>query len=1302
MKVSTPAQKHSRISSSLRLSTIVIASVVAVFVVTAIPAATGDSIADAVLGQIDFAHNGINNTNASSLDAPSQIAIDLSSTPQHLYVVDGNNNRILGWNDASGFTNGQNADIEIGQPDFETTRCNSGTALGDVAGLGADSLCLPGGVAVDSSGNLYIADTSNNRVLEYNQPFVQAIASGFSANAVFGQGSFTRSICGQMATGLCFPQGVTIDAGDDLYLADAGNNRVLEFTQPLGPLNEGTGAGDETADLVFGQGAAGTDFVSHKCVINGGSASAVGMCNPLSVAVDGSGDLYVDDDGDHRVLEFNQPLATPNIVTGAGDVTADLVFGQGSSGADFTDAICYDGYGADPAPSADGICNLSGLAVDSDGDLFVTDISNSRVLEYLNPLAGGGGSPATPGSAGDVTADVVFGQNGSFVTGVCGGTAASGIPASGSVLCLPDGVTVDGAGDVFVADASNSRVLDYTNPLSSPPVASLVLGETDLTHNGVNNPTAAALQQPSGVAIDSSATPNHLYVADSANNRVLGWTDAAGFANGRPADIVVGQPDARSVDCNDGVAVGDSNGIGADSLCDPEDVAVDTAGNLYVADAGNNRALEYLTPFAVSAPIVGQSAVQVWGQDGSFTSTDCNFGAATINGLSLCSPEGVTLDTSNDLYVSDTNNNRVLEFNPGDTIADNVFGQSGIFTTGLCNGGGVPSADTLCTPRGLAADPAGDLFVADTDNSRVLEFNQPLGALNALTGAGDATADLVLGQGGSRKSFGTQVCASSIGDPAPSATGICDPAGISLDGSGDLLVADALNNRVLEYHQPLATSNVTANQVLGQGAAGNDFIDSVCADGAPGDPVPSATAMCQPHGVAMDPAGNLYVADQNNNRVLRFDQPIVPFVAPTPTTTTTATSSTTPTSTATPTVTAVATDTSTDTASATPSNTRTATATATASATDTGSATRTPTQTATATASATETATDTATVTSTPTTTVTVTATATTTATLTATATGTPTNSASASATRTATSTASATGTASASATSTATATPTATTSATGTATSTSTATDTASSTPTQTATSTDTPTASPTASSTGTATATATVTATATNTASATDTPTASATSTATDTATSTPTQTATTSATDTATATSTATATATNTASATSTATASSTRTATATATGTATATATLTATPSPVRTPVASATATATSTSTPTATPTATAVPVALKITPRQLNLGKVVFGQGATSKPKKVTIQNKSKTTPVIFSSIAASGDFAMVSGCGATIGAKSKCTVSVTFTPTALGVRGGTLTIRSNSSSSPNTVAVTGSGVPPKK
>ena len=87
---------------------------------------------------------------------------------------------------------------------------------------------------------------------------------------------------------------------------------MLEYNQPLAPFNCRHGAGDAIADLVFGQGASGTDFTSNACDINGGNASSVGMCNPLSVAVDGLGNVYVGDDGDHRVLEFNQPLAAPD------------------------------------------------------------------------------------------------------------------------------------------------------------------------------------------------------------------------------------------------------------------------------------------------------------------------------------------------------------------------------------------------------------------------------------------------------------------------------------------------------------------------------------------------------------------------------------------------------------------------------------------------------------------------------------------------------------------------------------------------------------------------------------------------------------------------------------------------------------------------------------------------------------------------------------------------------------------------------------------------------------------------------
>src|SRR5580700_6524559 len=183
-------------------------------------------------------------------------------------------------------------------------------------------------------------------------------------------------------------------------------------------------------------------------------------------------------------------------------------------------------------------------------------------------------------------------------------------------------------------------------------------------------------------------------------------------------------------------------------------------------------------------------------------------------------------------------------------------------------------------------------------------------------------------------------------------TAKCQPFGIGLDSSGNLFVADAINNRVLEYNQPLAPRNpasgagdVTADVVFGQGASGTDFTASVCADSAPGDPAPSANAMCQPKGVALDSIGNLYVADETNNRVLRFDKPIVPFTGPTPTASATATGST-------PTVTATATASRTPTATPTASRTATATTSSTATATPTASATATASRTATPTPTA--------------------------------------------------------------------------------------------------------------------------------------------------------------------------------------------------------------------------------------------------------------------------------------------------------------------------------------------------------------
>jgi sugar lactone lactonase YvrE len=216
-------------------------------------------------------------------------------------------------------------------------------------------------------------------------------------------------------------------------------------------------------------------------------------------------------------------------------------------------------------------------------------------------------------------------------------------------------------------------------------------------------------------------------------------------------------------------------------------VAVDAAGNLYVGDAANARVLEYDTPLVRDV-----TADRVFGQGGSFTTHNCNLGG--VSATSLCFPEGVAVDATGNLYVADTNNSRVLEYDMPrvrDVTADRVFGQGGSFTTASvdgCSPNGV-SATSLCFPESIAVDTAGNLYVAATEDARVLEYDTPL--------VRDVTADRVWGQGGR---FTTDTC--NLG--GVSATSLCSPSSIALDAAGNLYVADADDNRVLEYDFPLA------------------------------------------------------------------------------------------------------------------------------------------------------------------------------------------------------------------------------------------------------------------------------------------------------------------------------------------------------------------------------------------------------------------------------------------------------------------------------------------------------------------
>ncbi|HEY2107917.1 MAG TPA: NHL repeat-containing protein, partial [Candidatus Binataceae bacterium] len=304
------------------------------------------------------------------------------------------------------------------------------------------TLCGPDGIALDASGNLYVADFFNNRILAFGPPFSAGVSAEEAAFEVFGQGgSFTsngaNSQGGISAKSLSHPTGVAIDRFNRLYVVDQSNHRVLEFVAPYGT-NPG-------ARVVLGQ----TGFSANSCN-NGTNPSTPGkstLCGPYGAAVDAAGNLYVSDTGNSRTLEYNAPLSS--------GANAAHVFGQGGN---FNVGVCD----ASTLNGADKLCNPQGVAVDALGNLYIEDTLNNRVLEYNTPLSLTSGERG----AGDTTADMVFGQGDNFVSS---GANLGGTTPSADTLWNPILAALDSAGNLYVADYSNNLVVRYNQPLPVVP-----------------------------------------------------------------------------------------------------------------------------------------------------------------------------------------------------------------------------------------------------------------------------------------------------------------------------------------------------------------------------------------------------------------------------------------------------------------------------------------------------------------------------------------------------------------------------------------------------------------------------------------------------------------------------------------------------------------------------------------------------------------------------------------------------------------------------------------------------------------
>jgi hypothetical protein len=803
---------------------------------------------------------------ANSLYFPTGLTLDSNG----LYVIDAFNNRVLNYPASSTSAAGV-----YGQGgDFTTITANKG-------GISADSLffveyyqALPTGLAVDSSGGLYVTDTANNRVLYYP-------SGSTTATRVYGQGgSFTTndthwgtsmwdlSFCYDDSTlganSLNHPGGLALDSNDNLYVADTGNSRVLYYP-----------SGSTTATRVYGHGGDFTYCFPNIVSIDEVGPNANSLYQPIALALDSSGNLYVADTYNNRVLYYP-----------AGSTTATRVYGQAG---DFTANTANNG-----GVSANSLNTPTGLALDSNGDLFVSDSANHRVLYY---------------PANIIIATQVYGQDGSFSSN----TANNG-GISADSLYYPTGLALDSSGNLFVADTINSRVLEY--PVSSTSLGTPVMvmtGNNNFIYNGnvtpstengtdfgnagvrfgivntftiYNNGTGNLNLTDYALVTISGPNAGDFSLIGTPPSSPIGPGDSTTFtlqftpsATGlRSATVNIGNDDSahnpftfaiqgtgfqaspttaiRVYGQGGSMTTGDpeKDGFSANSLYFPMGLTLDSSG-LYVIDALNNRVLYY--------PAGSTTAARVYGQGGDFTTITANKGGISANSLYLYDnspalPTGLAVDSSGGLYVTDTANNRVLYYPSGSTTATRVYGQGGSFTTNdihvlggsiwditICYDDPTLGANSLFHPGGLALDSNDNLYVADTGDSRVLYYP-----------SGSTTATRVYGHDGDfTYCFPNIVNMVEVG---PNANSLYQPLGLALDSNDNLYVADTSNNRVLYY----PSGSTTATRVYGQGG---DFTANTANNNGV-----SATSLNTPTGLALDSNGNLFVSDAANHRVMYY------------------------------------------------------------------------------------------------------------------------------------------------------------------------------------------------------------------------------------------------------------------------------------------------------------------------------------------------------------------------------------------------------------------------------------------------
>lgn len=602
-----------------------------------------DFWADTVIGKRDFGEISARKVVDFKLNIPGGVAFD--NTSRYLYVWDSGNNRILGVNSDTcyGSPTACAANLVIGQPGAtDYGACNRDASFSNYpnrAPSSSETLCgVPerthtvleeksfAGMFVDNSSNLYVPDFFNNRVLMYTNP----VLTDTVADKVWGQSDFSGNLCNQggsvSAYSLCFDNGavgagVTVDISGNLWVADAGNNRVLRY-----PANGGTIL--TKADIVLGQPDMSTST-------SGSSLSQ--MNKPSMLRFDNDGNLYVVDSGNNRILKFSNTIVTGMnaAVWGSGfNFATSIEYDQNRDLMWVLDVQGLQGYIRQLGKNGGLIRTLPALgnpgggsiALDNNNNLLVsTYVQGNDVLKFHEQSANNFViddvlfSPPSPKNNYNLT------SNDRLEAGGLGGVAVvgsqliatdgrllywdnvdsliSGLPASGQVKGtsfsdIPGYIYLKADKDNRIWVAKLNQIEQYNYPLSEGLSPNATLSTTfNLLGGGT-----VSVGTISGIVPTKHS--EFLWVSDVTNNRVLRVRNPL---TNPLVDVILGQTSSSGKLCNQGKTTAPryefyraaANDAPLNELCSPGSLSMDNYDNLYVSDhwlevEGNWRTLLFL------------------------------------------------------------------------------------------------------------------------------------------------------------------------------------------------------------------------------------------------------------------------------------------------------------------------------------------------------------------------------------------------------------------------------------------------------------------------------------------------------------------------------------------------------------------------------------------------------------------------------------------------------------------------------------------------------------------------------------